>query len=106
MLLAGSTVTLGQGTLFLFPAWLCESLPGDPGDGFCHHQLLGDGCVQTGLSCPHTTPSHSLESDAHGLMIPCQLQKPLTGTGNIPSPGRPDCGSTLCILGQGWFGLA
>lgn len=31
MLLAGSMVTLGQGTLLLFPAWLCESLPGDLG---------------------------------------------------------------------------
>lgn len=74
--------------------------------GFCPHQLLGDGRVQIGMSCPDTTPSHSWESDAHGLMIPCHLQKPLTGTGNVPSPDSPVCGSILCILGQGWFGLA
>lgn len=81
MLLAGWRVTLGQGTHLLFPAWPCESLPGDLGDGdsgcFCHHQLLGDACVQAGLSCPRTTPSHSWESDAHGLNDP------------MPTPGAP-----------------
>lgn len=33
--------------------------------------------MQAGLSCPHTPPSRSWHSDAHGLMTPCQPQKPL-----------------------------
>lgn len=37
-------------------------------------------------------------------MIPYLLQKPLTGTGNVPIPGSPkEISSTLCILGQRWF---
>lgn len=107
MLLAGWRVTLGQGAHLLSPAWPYVSLLEDLGDGdpgcLCHHQLLGAGCVQAGLSCSHTT--HSWERDAQGLMIPCQHQRPLTGTGNVPWQ-PPTVAPLFCILGQRWFGLA
>lgn len=107
MLLAGWRVTVGQGAHLLSPAWPYVSLLEDLGDGdpgcLCHHQLLGAGCVQAGLSCSHTT--HSWESDAQGLMIPCQHQRPLTGTGNVPWQ-PPTVAPLFCILGQRWFGLA
>lgn len=102
MLPVGWRVTLGQGGLSpLLLAWPCPEVraclrtPGmAPASwGSCHlyqQQLLRAGCVQAGLSCPHTPPSPSWGSHAHGLMTPCQPQKPLCAMpqalGMYPAP--------------------
>lgn len=123
MLLAGWRVTLEQGRLSSF-SWhghvraYLGMLGMEPAPcrspRLCHNQLLRVGYVQAGLSCLYTPPSHSWDSDAHGLMTLCQPQKPLCpipqALGVYPAPAAPcsaaPASASLAAKGDwGWLKL-
>ena len=67
--------------------------------------------MQAGLSCLRTPLSHSWDSDACGLMTPCQPQKPLCAIpwalGMYPALAAPGsatpASASLAVKGdQGW----